>query len=53
MLYYPLREVSLVYTRKFEKSQIIGNLADVIQDDIPVDLSESGRCSLMERRASV
>jgi len=44
----PLREVSLVYTRKFEKSRIIEKLAEKIQASVPHELLDKSRGSLVE-----
>jgi len=44
----PLREVSLVYTRKFEKSRLIEKLADEIKNSVPPGLLMKDRGSLVE-----
>ncbi len=47
----PLREVSLVYTRKFEKSRIIEKLAEEIRASVPEELLDKSRGSLVEWKA--
>ena len=44
----PLREVSLVYTRKFEKSRLIEKLAEEICSSVPKELLNKDRGSLVE-----
>ncbi len=44
----PLREVSLVYTRKYQKSRIIEELSKEIRSCIPKPLLKSDRGSLVE-----
>ena len=44
----PLREVSLVYTRKYQKSRIIDELAEEIRACIPKPLLKKDRGSLVE-----
>lgn len=44
----PLREVSLVYTRKYQKSRLIEELAKEIKASVPVELLPKDRGSLVE-----
>ncbi len=48
----PLREVSLVYTRKYAKAKLIDKLAEHIQDSIPHQLLDKNRGSIVEWRTS-
>jgi len=44
----PLREVSLVYTRKFAKTKIIESLAETIQESIPQYMLDKDRGTIVE-----
>jgi len=44
----PLREVSLIYTRKFEKTRMIDELAKEIQLSVPQELLDMKRGTLVE-----
>lgn len=46
----PLREVSLVYTRKYQKSRLIEELANEIKASVPEELLSEDRGSLVEWR---
>lgn len=48
----PLREVSLVYTRKYQKSRLIEELAKEIKNSIPQELLVKDRGNLVEWRVS-
>ncbi len=44
----PLREVSLVYTRKFAKTKLIKSLAKTIQESIPEYMMDQNRGTIVE-----
>ncbi|HAG16765.1 MAG TPA: DNA-binding transcriptional regulator OxyR [Bacteroidales bacterium] len=44
----PLREVGLVYTRKFAKTKLIQSLAQTIQDSIPAHMLNKARGTVVE-----
>ena len=46
----PLREVSLVYTRRFAKTRLIENLAQSIRDHIPQQMLKKERGTVVEWR---
>ncbi|NOX86033.1 MAG: LysR family transcriptional regulator [Chlorobi bacterium] len=46
----PLREVSLVYTRRFVKTRIIGNLAESIRTHVPQQMLDKNRGTVVEWR---
>jgi LysR family hydrogen peroxide-inducible transcriptional activator len=44
----PLREVALVYTRKFAKTKLIESLAQTIQESVPQSLLDKSRGTIVE-----
>jgi LysR family hydrogen peroxide-inducible transcriptional activator len=46
----PLREVSLIFTRKFAKTKLIGLLRESIKKSVPVELLNRDRGLLVEWR---